>query len=341
MSLTTDQASPSLPLMTGIQAARPLHPISVVAERTGLSPDLLRVWERRYGVVEPARDEAGRRLYSDSDIERLRLLGQATSAGRSIGQLLELDATALGELVRSDDAAKWQSAKPLGPAGAEGYVERALERTRALDAGGLEVELVRAAAVVGAAGFLEQVIAPLFRRIGDGWHAGELTIAQEHMATGVAQPIIARVRGSFPVPAGAPSLVVATPAGERHEIGALLAAGAAALEGWRVTYLGADLPALEIAKAARLAGARMVALSTIYPGTVEALISELRALRAALPADIEIMVGGAGIRMTEAGAALGDGALEPAGAAAPRADVVPGVSFLANLGELRRRLAAR
>jgi methanogenic corrinoid protein MtbC1 len=220
-------------------------------------------------------------------------------------------------------------------------VERALERTRALDAGGLEVELVRAAAVVGAAGFLEQVIAPLFRRIGDGWHAGELTIAQEHMATGVAHPIIARVRGSFPVPADAPSLVVATPAGERHETGALLAAGAAALEGWRVTYLGADLPALEIAKAARLAGARMVALSTVYPGTGEALMSELRALRAALPADIEIVIGGAGVRRTESGAANGDVALEPAGAAAPRVDVVPGVSFLASLGELRRRLAAR
>ena len=64
-----------------------LHPIGVVAERTGLSLDVLRVWERRYGVVQPTRDEGGRRLYSDADIERLRLLAEATSGGRAIRQV--------------------------------------------------------------------------------------------------------------------------------------------------------------------------------------------------------------------------------------------------------------
>ena len=68
---------------------RARHPIGVVAERTGLSLDVLRVWERRYGVVAPERDTAGRRVYTDSDVERLRLLSRATAAGRSIGQLAQ------------------------------------------------------------------------------------------------------------------------------------------------------------------------------------------------------------------------------------------------------------
>jgi MerR family transcriptional regulator, light-induced transcriptional regulator len=308
--------------MNNSQSDRPLHPISVVAERTGLSPDLLRVWERRYGVVEPARDEGGRRLYSDNDIERLRLLSQATSAGRSIGQLLELDTAELSELVRSDDAARWKpaSARPLSGETEEGFVERAYEYTRKLNPMGLESELARAAAVVGAARFMDSVVAPLFRRIGDAWHAGELSIAQEHMATGVAHPILARVRGSLPVSPDAPVVVVATPAGERHEIGALLAAGAAALEGWHVTYLGADLPAAEIAAAARDTGARMVALSTVYADR-SLVATELRALREALPADVELVIGGAGVTRLN-----GRGEIE-------------GVTTLADLGALRARLA--
>ena len=307
--------------MTNFQPHRPLHPISVVAERTGLSPDLLRVWERRYGVVEPARDEGGRRLYSDSDIERLRLLSQATAAGRSIGQLLELDTAELSELVRSDDAARWKPARPLSEEPPDGFVERAFARARALDPVGLEAELARAATVVGAARFMDSVVAPLFRLIGDAWHAGQLTIAQEHMATGVTHPLLARVRGSLPVAPNAPVVVIATPAGERHEIGALLAAGAAALEGWQVTYLGADLPAAEIATAAREAGASMVALSTVYADR-STVAAELRALRDALPPDVDLVVGGAGVtRLSGRGE-------------------IPGVTTLASLDELRTRLAA-
>jgi MerR family transcriptional regulator, light-induced transcriptional regulator len=306
---------------------RHLHPISVVAERTGLSPDLLRIWERRYNVVEPARDDGGRRLYSDSDIERLRLLAQATSAGRSIGQLLELDTAELSELVRADEAARWRAPRPSAEDGefddAEaGFVVRGLAHTKALDAAALEAELLRAAATVGAARFMDRVIAPLFRLIGDAWHAGEISIAQEHMASGVAHPVMARVRGALPVGADAPGVVVAMPAGERHEIGAMLAAGAAALEGWRVTYLGADLPAAEIAAAARETGARMVALSSVYADP-ESLAHELRALRDALPSDVDVVVGGQGVTTL-------NGAAD-----------IAGVATLPDLAALRKRLSRR
>jgi MerR family transcriptional regulator, light-induced transcriptional regulator len=282
-------------------AARPLHPIGVVAERTGLSLDVLRVWERRYGVVEPTRDEAGRRLYSDADIERLRLLAQATSAGQSIGQIAALPVDGLRELVRGAEAAQWTSTRPTGRSEqAAGLVEQALERTRAMDGGGVEYVLRRAASLLGTPAFLEEVVVDLSRRIGDEWHAGRLTIAHEHLATGVLRPLLAQLRAELPVLPAAPTLVVATPVGERHEIGALLAAGAAAVEGWRVTYLGADLPSAEVARAALDVNARAVALSSVYVADVSSLAAELRSLRDGLPRDVAILVGGAGLGRLEA-----------------------------------------
>jgi MerR family transcriptional regulator, light-induced transcriptional regulator len=296
-----------------------VHPISVVAERTGLSSDLLRVWERRYGVVDPTRDDSGRRLYTDADVERLRLLALATAAGRNISQLVDLAPGELDELVRSDEAARRKPARVGGVGEEEGHVVRALNRARALDADGLDVELSRAAAVLGAAQFMEAVVAPLCRRIGDGWHSGEITIAQEHMSTRVVQQVLGRVIRALPVDARAPAVVVAAPAGDRHEVGALLAATACALEGWRVTYLGADVPAADIAGAALDTGARLVALSSVYPGG-SALVAEVAELREALPAHVGILVGGAG--------------------AASLNGVAGHVEVLPDLAALRQRLAS-
>src|SRR5918992_5648202 len=115
------------------------HPIGVVSERTGLSPDLLRVWERRYRAVEPSRAPDGQRLYSDTDVERLRLLRLATLAGRSIRQVAQLPTDELTRLVREDEAARQRSAQweaRSAPTSAEDDVERALELTRAVDASG-------------------------------------------------------------------------------------------------------------------------------------------------------------------------------------------------------------
>jgi DNA-binding transcriptional MerR regulator/methylmalonyl-CoA mutase cobalamin-binding subunit len=274
-----------------------LHPIGVVAERTGLSLDVLRVWERRYGVVQPTRDEGGRRLYSDADIERLRLLAEATSGGRAIRQVAGLPVERLRELVREDAAGRWTVARGAAArrAPAEDFVERAMERTRALDGSGLESGLRQAASLLGLIPFLEEVVPAFARRIGDAWHAGQLTIAQEHLATGVLRPLLSQLRAALPTSPEAPGLLVAAPAGERHELGALLVAAAAAAEGARVTYLGTDVPAAEIASAAHATRARAVALSTVYPADPEALAAELGTLRARLTPEIPILVGGAGL----------------------------------------------
>lgn len=269
------------------------HPIGVVAERTGLSQEVLRVWERRYAAVEPERTESGQRLYTDADVERLRLLRRATQAGRSIGMVARLPLEELVRVVRSDDEAGAQR-----PDGAEvmavADLDAALAHARRLDAAGLEALLRRTSAVYGVPLFLERVVTPLMRRIGDEWHAGRLSPAHEHLATATVERVLAGVLSTLSELDDAPVFLVATPAGERHEVGALLAAAAAAAEGWRVVYLGADLPAEEIGAAAVSAGARAVGVSVVLAESPSRTAAELRRLRELLPASVPLLVGGGG-----------------------------------------------
>lgn len=289
------RASTSSPPSASTGAAHPRHPIAVVAARTGLSQDVLRVWERRYGAVQPARGPGGQRIYTDADIERLRLLRSATSAGRSIGQVARLPTRTIAQLVEEDVTASPAPAAATGD-GMEGLrvVNRALAHTRALDAARLDAALRQAATVMGTAAFLDDVVVRLLRRVGDEWHAGTLTPAQEHLASSVAHDLVAEMMRRLPRDATAPRVLVATPAGERHVIGAVMVGASAAAEGWNVLYLGADLPADEIASAAVAAMARVVALSIVYVENRVRTLSELRTLRERLPEHITMLVGGAG-----------------------------------------------
>jgi MerR family transcriptional regulator, light-induced transcriptional regulator len=273
------------------------HPIGVVAERTGLSPDVLRVWERRYRAVEPSRAADGQRSYSDADVERLRLLRLATLAGRSIRQVARLATEELRRLVREDEAARQQVGRRderAVPASAGEGVTRALELARAVDALGLESFLRRTAAALGVPVFLDGLAAPLLRRMGDEWEAGRLTPAQEHLATAIIQRVLEGAIHFLAPPYDAPNLLLATPTGEQHKMGAVLAAAAAAAEGWRVTYLGPDLPAGEIVDAAVAAAARVVGVSVVFLRDRDRVLAELRTVRSRLPASVPLLAGGAG-----------------------------------------------
>jgi MerR family transcriptional regulator, light-induced transcriptional regulator len=278
------------------------HPMRVVTRRTGLSADLLRAWERRYDVVAPARSEGGRRLYSDADIERLRLLYRATLAGRSIGQVADLPTEALGALVRRDvtadaeaglgstgGAARDRSAAPS----ATEFMDDAFRAIARLDATALDAVLRRAAVALPVAALLDAVVVPLLERVGTGWREGTLRPVHEHLAAVVLRRVLERVVESASSPFATANLVVATPTGQIHELGALLVAATATAEGWRVTYLGPDLPAEDIAEATIRTRARAVALSIVYPTGDPAVGDELRRLRRALPTDIPVLVGGA------------------------------------------------
>ena len=270
-----------------------VHPIAVVARRTGLTQDVLRVWERRYGAVRPERGPGGQRVYSDADIERLSLLNAAAAAGRSIGQIARLSNEELAKMVE-DDAVAGEARSSASPTLLDGLVDTALALTRTLESTKLDAHLRRASGTLGVPAFVQHVAVPLLRRVGDEWHAGRLTPAQEHLASSILHDILVGTMRGFAHGNGAPRLLVATPAGERHAIGAALVGAFAAVEGWNVIYLGTDLPAADIAAAAVRAEASVVALSIVYADGSDRVLDEIRSLRAALPEKIGIIIGGAG-----------------------------------------------
>ncbi len=261
------------------------HAIRFVAQKTGLSPHVIRVWERRYGVVAPSRSGSNRRLYSDTDLERLLLLAQACRCGHNIGNIAALPEERLRVLAADCMQALSTSPEP------DQFEVAALAAIKALDISGLEAVLARASVALGNQGTLCRFVAPLVCALGTGWHAGEITAAQEHFGTGVIRGMLAQMR-PFALAESAPVLVVATPAGQLHELGALLAAAAAGNVGWRVIYLGVGLPAVEIAGAVLQARARAVALSVVYPEDDPHLPGEVQRLRTLLPAALPLLVGG-------------------------------------------------
>jgi DNA-binding transcriptional MerR regulator/methylmalonyl-CoA mutase cobalamin-binding subunit len=271
------------------------HPIRVVARRTGLTRDVLRAWEHRYNAVEPLRTPGGQRLYSDADVDRLRMLRQGIEAGRRIGQLAELTSEELVRLIQEDEAASLElievdSSAPRRGA-PEQFLAQCLAAVHEMDALELDAVLSRAAVYLEPMGLIDHLVTPLMIEIGDLWKDDRVLPSHERMVTGIVRRTLDEVRRSLQNPTG-PALVVATPSGQYHEIGALLAATAAAAEGWRVTCLGADLPAKSIALAAAKTGALAVALSLTYPPDDPALPGELRTLRASLPDEIMLIVGG-------------------------------------------------
>ena len=277
------------------------YPVRLVAIRTGLSPHVLRAWERRYRVVTPSRSEGGQRLYSELDVERLRRLRRLSERGHSIGhlaslsleQLTALDLDAPAERAPGEAPAIGEPAGPADDDSIRDITMVALRATREFAPRDLQVLLERAAVTLGVPAFLEQVVVPLLKAIGHGWSVRSVSIAQEHMATAVIRRVLGWILGLYQAAAEAPGIVVATPPGEGHEMGALMVAVSAAAEGWAVTYLGPDLPADDLLAAARQTRARAVGLSIVDPGRSDSLADVLREVRAGLPEGVLLLLGGA------------------------------------------------
>lgn len=276
------------------------HPIGVVARRTGLKPDLIRAWERRYGAVEPGRTDTRRRSYSDADVERLLLLRRVVGTGRGISQVAGLSNSELEALIENEPkpAATYSPPPILSPTGdhledmAEGFLGRCIVAAQHLDVRGLEMQLDRASVAFGRTHLIEKLLVPLMHRIGDLWHQGALRPIHEHMASAVVRSLLGGLHGACGPEISAPHLVVTTPARQHHELGALTVAATAAAEGWQVTYLGPELPPEEIAAAALQKSARAVALSITYPPDDPILVDDLRRLRRLLGPDTILLAGG-------------------------------------------------
>lgn len=269
--------------------------IRAVAERTGLSPHVIRAWERRYGAIEPERTAGRHRLYSEAEIERLALLYQAVRGGHSIARVARLPAPELQRLIAAarprtaatqpdtgDDLAKW--------------LDEALKAVAAFDNGKVEAVLERASVHLGHQGFLRRLAAPLAEEIGKRWRDGDMTAAHEHFLTAKVKLFLGDLTRQFPAAAGAPRIVVATPMGQLHELGALMVASLAANLGWNTIYLGPSLPAEEIAGAVAQSDAAAVALSLVYPEDDAALPNELQKLAGLLPRRARLLVGGRAAR---------------------------------------------
>jgi DNA-binding transcriptional MerR regulator/methylmalonyl-CoA mutase cobalamin-binding subunit len=280
-------------------ASESRHPIQIVARRTGLTPDVIRVWERRYSAVSPSRSETRRRLYSDEDVERLILLRKATLAGRRIGDVAHLTDEDLGELVESDARSNADVPRPARgetssdtPESASTHLGACIRAVEDLDAQALEAALTRARLELSTPVLIDTVLMPLLHEVGERWRSGSIRPYQEHLATTMVKSLLENLRPFSAQPVGGPEFVVTTLAGQHHELGAMMAAVVGATEGWRVTYLGPSLPAEEIAAAAIRRRARAVGLSIVYPPDDPNIPGELARLRRLLPREVGIVVGG-------------------------------------------------
>lgn len=265
--------------------------IEAVAQRSGLSQHLIRIWERRYAAVHPVRTESNRRLYSEADVTRLALLNRAVHAGHRIGDVATLSTPKLEQLI-GKDFPKPTASRGKGKGASPDFVQLAMHAITQFDSEELGAILSHAEVDLGQARTLDQVVMPLMTMLGEMWRDGAVRIAHEHMATAVIRNHVGAILASIRYPANAPAIVVATPAGQLHEVGALVVAVAAALEGWRPVFLGSNLPADEIAGAVHKSGARAVALSLVFPSDDPRLPAELNRLRQLLSDNVRILIGG-------------------------------------------------
>ena len=266
-----------------------------VARQTGLSVHTIRVWEKRYGAVRPVRAPNNRRLYTEEDVERLRVLHEATQAGHSIGQIARATLPQLHDLLR-DASARPRTSRDRNSAKRDGVtaelIEQTLEAIVEFDGPWLGKLLDRAAVELGSPAVLQKFIASLAEQVGDLWRKGELTIAHEHFTTDRITEFLNHFARPYAESVTAPHLVLATPTGQLHELGAIIVAAAARSHGWRTTYLGAALPIEELVGAVRNLQPRAVGLSIVYPPDDAALRRDLLKLRALLPKETAFLVGG-------------------------------------------------
>ena len=284
--------------MTGPNDDSAQYLISTVSKRSGVKSDLVRAWERRYQAVTPTRTAGGHRVYTDHDIARLKLLNQATSNGHSISQIAQFSLDDLKDLLRNESGENPQPFISIAPLAidriflAEDYIEKCYAAVLSFDAKALESHFENAIVELGSEAFIEYLLTPLLTQIGERWKTGELRPVHEHMTSAVIRSLTYILRNNNPCSANAPRMIVSTPIGQLHELGALLAAIMAELKGWQVTYLGANLPAEEIAAGVKYTDACALTISISFATDDHIVPKELRRLKKLIGNDVALIVGG-------------------------------------------------
>lgn len=262
------------------------HSIGDVAEATGLSPETLRIWERRYGRPVALRLPSGHRRYTEAQVRWLRRVAEALARGHRPHKVVPLEETELDALL--------ERATP-GAAPAGDLAEH-LELVRGLAGVELRRRLLAAWDPDEPHAFLDRVIVPLVEAVGRAWADGDLEVRHEHFASEVLEDVLRTTRLDFPIPAHSPRVLLTTLSGERHGLGLQMAALACASRGVPYRLLGVDTPNAEIIRAARELRVEIVAISvSLATGGVET-DRTLGELRKELPPTVRLVVGGGGAR---------------------------------------------
>lgn len=274
-----------------------MHSIQVAADKSGLTADVIRVWERRYQAISPERTPSNQRVYSDEDVYRLVLLRKATESGRRISSVANLPTpeleTIVSEIEISQELAPEQATQE---ALSHNYLEHCLNDILTLDARPLERHLHQALVEMGLVGFLKDLVHPLLIKVGTLWQKGNIRTCQEHFASATIRSFLGRFLVDSNTDQQGPRIVVATPPNHSHELGATMVGVIAATRGWQTVYLGPSVPVEELVFAADCKSALAIALSLSYPIHDPAVPEYLLELRRLLPASTQILVGGSSYR---------------------------------------------
>lgn len=259
--------------------------ISAVERDTGLSKDILRMWERRYGFPYPLRDANGERVYPLSQVEKLQLIKRLMERGHRPGKIISLSAKELKTL----------GARPGRALPVRREIEIFLSLIRDHQLPELRWHLTQALMKQGLQIFVNETIAPLNHAVGDAWMRGDLAVFEEHLYTEQVEGLLRNAVASIQPQGRAPRVLLTTFPNERHTLGLLMVEALLALEGVSCISLGAETPLAEITRAAAAHKADIVAVSFSAAFNEKQAAAGLAELRAMLPMKILIWVGGASI----------------------------------------------
>lgn len=263
------------------------YTIAAVERDTGLSKDVLRVWERRYGFPSPSRDANGERSYPADQVERLRQIKRLMDQGHRPGKLLAAPFASLAELAprRPDNRC---------PPAPDHELADLMGLIKAHDAAGFQQAMQQRLARQGLQRFVLDSVAPLAELVGGAWEAGRFEVFEEHLFTELTKRVLRQSIATLPAGRG-PRLLLTSVPNEEHVLGLLMAEALFSLEGAECIPLGTQMPVIDIVRAADAHAADIVALSFSVAFPTRQIPGLLQQLRAALPAGRELWVGGGGM----------------------------------------------
>ena len=260
--------------------------ISAVERDTGLSKDVLRMWERRYGFPKPGRDDNGERQYTTADVGKLRAMKRLMDVGLRPGKIIGLS---LSELNAMADARAPARRDDLAPA-----LERdVLMMLQTHDVAALQSALTSLLMRQGLTRFVLDTVTPLNRAVGDAWMRGELQVFEEHLYTEQVNVALRAAINAFPRPQTAqPRVLLTTFPNEQHGVGLLMVEALLVPEGAQCVSLGTQTPIEDIRRAVVAHKAHILALSFSGAFPLRVAVDGLDALRGQLPPHVTIWAGG-------------------------------------------------